>query len=355
MNIIKLQDIILDETWGLNKEEIDLFNKHLKGKYAYWIHMRYIVSFDHMRHEGYLACEEDINKLLKRENGTYPKPYGAPSIDIYDWMDRNNPDGSHLHIEPYKYVDMVETDRINNTIDYRLKNSFVPEQTTIEDLKKFRTWLAVQLLKHDQTDFDIYGPEKFDENDLQAPPTPIQKMSIFSAKETHILEYYANNMTDQTILNLMDFAKPSIGINNITTNSCGCSYGADLSNLYNTQLTACDPISIYRKGIYNGMVEMFSKIDFWTRFESGSYDFIDSMKQYIDDIIKCNLPLSKPTNSFEDCPCSPKSEHERLQDILKRLSISLGYITSNQVLGHKNYITDALTDWAKELYEIMYW
>ena len=80
MNIIKLQDKIMPE--GCVKSSF--FNKYLKGKYAYWVRMRYIVPFDTMGYDAYVACEEDINKLLPNENGEYPRPYGCECLDLYD-------------------------------------------------------------------------------------------------------------------------------------------------------------------------------------------------------------------------------------------------------------------------------
>ena len=78
MNIIKLKDVIMPDSMP----QAEYFNKYLKGRYAYWVQMRYIVSFDHMRHEGYVACEEDITKLLQKEKKKYPKPYGATCLEI---------------------------------------------------------------------------------------------------------------------------------------------------------------------------------------------------------------------------------------------------------------------------------
>ena len=318
MNIIKLKDKIMPA----DMPQAELFNKHLKGKYAYWIQMQYIVSFDHMRHEGYVACEKDINKLLQKEDGTYPRPYGAPSIEIYDIMD---------------YVDSIETDRINNTIEYRLKNSYSPDDDiTIDELKLFRTWLSKELLKMDQT--ELGEPGKV----------------FFTDIESHVLQYYADDMYDNTVKILTDFghSNASLSILN-TTSSCGC-HGANLSSLYNTELNVCNPIDIYRKNVYTKMVEMFSVESFWSRW---SPEFINEFKKYVDNIIKCNLPLSQSqwTTEFDDCNCQNKSSQDSNIEILKKLSVALGYIKEGKYIGHKNYINDALYDWASQLYEKMRW
>ena len=319
MNIIKLKDEIMPNSLPY----AEYFNKYLKGKYAYWVQMRYIVSFDHMRHEGYIACEEDITKLLQKEDGTYPKPYGAPTLDVYD-------------MEVLKYVDSLETDRINNTIEFRMKNSYSPDNDiTVDELKLFRTWLAKELLKMDQTELGE------------------QKKSFFTDTQTHILQYYADDMYDSTVKILMDFGDTQVNLGSLDTSSCGC-HGSNLSSLYNTELTVCDPLSIYKKNIYNKMVEMFSVHSFWTQWAP---EFINEFKKYIDNIIKCKFTLSQTQwhSEFVDCGCQNKSEQDKSIEILKRLSVSLSYIRDGRINGHKNYINDALYDWSSLLYEKMYW
>lgn len=319
MNIIKLKDQIMP----VDLPQADFFNNHLKGKYAYWVQMRYIVSFDHMGREGYIACEEDINNLLPDSAGNIPTPFGAPFFDTYD-------------MEILKYIDTIETDRINSTVEFRLKNSYSPDNDiTIDELKLFRAWLAKELLKMDQTELGE------------------QKNSYFSDTETHVLKYYADNMYDSTIKILSEFGQTQVSFGALDTTSCGC-HGSNISSLYNTELNVCDPIEVYRKNIYNKMVEMFSVETFWTKWAP---EFLNEFKKYIDNIIKCNFSLSKTEwhSEFVDCACQNKSEQDKLMDILKRLSISLGYMKSGSIAGHKNYINDALYEWSSLLYEKMQW
>lgn len=319
MNIIKLQDKIMPDTMP----QAEYFNKHLKGKYAYWIQMRYIVSFDHMRHEGYVACEEDINKLLPRKDGTYPRPYGAPSLDVYA-------DGV------INYVDSIETDNINNTIGFRAKNKYASdEDITIDELKMFRTWLAKELLKMDQTELGE------------------QKKTYFNDLETHILEYYANDMYNSIIKMLSEVGTKQITLSQINTSACNC-HNSNLSSLYNMELNSCDPVNVYKKGIYEGMVKMFSNFEFWQQWPS---EFINEFKKYIDNIINCDFMLTQSSwkSEFIDCTCQSKSDQEMHMEILKRLSVSLGYIRDGQINSHKNYINDALYDWSSILYEKMKW
>lgn len=314
MNLIKLKDII--------KPNDDFFNQYLKGKYAYWVHMRYIVPFDLMKHEGYVACEVDINKLLKQEDGTYPIPYGVPYKDIYEeGMER--------------YVDKYETDNVNNIIKYRLKNQFTADSNiTIDELKKFRTWLATQLLL-------------FDTNNLGE-----QLNSIYSEEETHVLTYYKKGMYDDVIKYLSVFGSMENVLQNINSSSCGCN--ADLSSLYNLSLTTCDPLSIYKKNIYERMVQMFSTVRFWGQFPK---EFILEFKKYIDNIIKCNFKLTKSpyVSDYADCGCNDNDDQENMIAILNRLSNALKYIADGNLLGRKNYIYDAFHDWSVYLYELMEW
>lgn len=330
MNIIKLKDIKMPDS----DPKSAFFNKYLKGKYAYWVQMRYIVPFglevvdDHligMKHEGYVACENDITKLLQREDGTWPKPYGSENIDLWESK------------EYMRYVDEVETDKINSTVEYRLKNKYSPDENiTVDELKQFRTWLAKELLLMDQSE----GGE--------------QKYIHFTSTETHVLEYYAKNMYDDTIKILGEFGGQQVSFNELSQSSCGCG-SSNLSSLYGSELVVCDPISIYRKNIYNKMVEMFSGSEFWERW---SKEFILEIKKYVDNIINMNLPMhnSNLGEVFNDCGCIPTDNHqESFIGILKRLSTSLDYIYNDKTSGHRNYIATALKDWASQLYESMQW
>ena len=328
MNIIKLKDIIMPES----DPNSYLFNKYLKGKYAYWVQMRYIVPMGlymdekynimiGMKHEGYVACEENIDKLLIT-NGHIPKPYGSPCLDVYQYMN---------------YVDSKETDRVNNTKEFRMKNNYTSDSDiTIEDIKVFRTWLADELLSMDKYE---NGGQRYD---------------LLNEKQTHIIQYYSNNMYDNTIKILSEFGAQTDYSKGFITTDCGCSHQTNnLSSLYNDSLNICDPVSIYKHNIYLGMIEMFSNIEFWTQWDP---EFVLVVKKYIDNIIKLNLPLSKSSynSDFNDCVCGSSDDNE-LNNILVRLSQSMGYIGNNDIKGHKNYISDALRDWSTHLYEHMYW
>ena len=338
MNIIKFNDKIMSEDglfagpiplpiynnrWEVEATEMmsiaSFFNKYLKGKYAYWIQMRYIVPFEYMDHAKYTACEEDCNKFLYQD-GEWPK-FAAPSLDFY--------------MEGLmEYVDECETDKINSTVEFRIRNKYVTdEDITIDEVRQFRTWLATELLKMDQTE-------------LGEP-----KHSKFTQTEEHVLKYYAAGAYDSTIKILVEFGSSDVTYIQGET-GCGCG-NSNLSSLYSTALAPlCDPISIYRKNIKLKMVEMFSNVEFWLQW---SPEFIGVFKKYIDNIIRLGMPIGKTgSERFRDCTCkdSSTSEHEY---ILKRLSAALEHIMKNDVCGHKNYIYDALHDWSFMLYEDMIW
>lgn len=293
MNIIKLYDKI-------NPSD-DHFNNFLKGKYAWWIHMRYIVSFDIMTEQDYVACENNIDNLY---NGGFEY--------------RNSDDESFSSYIDYNITNTINS--IGNLISYN-KLSTGPD-ITISDIKQFRTWLAKTILT-----FNLIN------NDVQ----------------TWMLQYYANGMYDDTIKKLIAFSNNTIEINT-KTSECGC--GSDTS-IYNMMINECDPLAIYKKNIYNEMVHTFSDLSFWQIFD---ISFIEEFKKYIDNIIAVNLPLklSIKTNKYNDCTCITENDDE-YKMILQRLSVSLEYIINNQIDGHKNYIMDSLNDWARNLYETMEW
>lgn len=317
MNIIKLKDQI--------KPNDDFFNTYLKDKYAYWIHMRYIVPFESMDYAGYVACESDINKLLIKEDGTYPSPYGCQYID------------TQADCSIYNYIDMDVTNVINCVNDYIIKNEYVPDKDiTLDELKKFRTWLASTLLKFDQ---NAEGYQLYD---------------MYDNTTTIMLNYYKMGMIDETIQILTDMKPFSESSEYNTQCSCCCSE-LNISDLYKTN-EICDPIQTYRLYIYNKMVLTFSDINFWVQFPK---EFLLEFKKYIDNIIKVGLPLYsvEPLSNFSDCGGLSRQEREQNNNvyILNKLSESLNYLIYDELTGHKNFICDSFSSWSSLLYEKMEW
>ncbi len=318
MNIIKLKDEI--------KPGDDFFNNHLKGRYAFWVQMRYIVSFDHMTYMGYVACESDISNLLITEDGTYPEPFGCPYIDTSMGVD----------CDIYPYIDETETDRINSIQEFIAKNKYVTDSDiTVDELKKFRTWLATQLLSFDQNSGDM------------------QLINMFDEHTTNMLTYYKNGMIDSVIDTLIDMSKYDSISKSPQSTCCDCGCHESIPSFEENPNT-CNPVSVYKRYMYNKMVLTFSEVDFWTKFPT---EFILEFKKYIDNIIRLDFVINKKQMSALECGCSQSviKTQSLYKSILTRLSESLSYIANSESDSHKLFIRDALYEWASELYEYMEW
>lgn len=306
MNVIKFKDQI--------RPKDKLFNEYLKGKYAYWIRMRYIVPFDFITEKQYIAFENNVDELL--------------CMNIVVW-DITVGDIAN-------YVDVEATDSANSTLPFKRNNLFSTDSDiTIDEVKKFRRWLAKTLLM-------------FDSNEDGS-----QKHELYTESFTRVLRYYANDMYDEVVKALMEIT-PEFGLMTPKLSDCGC--GADLSGLYNLQAGMCNPLEMYRRHMYDEMVKHFGDLAFW--LDDYSKEFIKEFKAYIDNIISLNLPLrpSPYMSNFTDCPCTGQDDsQENYLAILRRLSITLGYLHDDEVKGHKNYMADAFLDWASILYEYMQW
>ena len=328
MNIIKFKDSI--------RPSDELFNTYLKGKYAYWVHMRYVVPFEVITPEEYVFCEHD-NTYLKKFAGKYRDIFKDKALSAW--------------------VDEIETESINDVQKYIRANKHTTDPTlTIDEVKKFRTWLAKELLLMDQT---VSGK---------------QKNELYSEEFTHVLEYYAQGMYDDTIkwlnkynqsniiLNnnkstcgcvpvLNDISLNGVSITSKTNPNCGCSSSANDVNLLSGGL--CDPILVYKQAIKSKMVEYFGDMNFWLQFSTG---FLSEFKAYIDNIIRLNLPFgSTHYTNFDDCLCAKSSSQLAAMEILGRLARALELMISGETIGNRNYISDAFIDWSRDLYEIMYW
>lgn len=330
MNIIKFKDSI--------KHGDSMFNAFLKGKYAFWVHMRYVIPFEAMTPQEYVQCENDISKIKKFLN-----------------------QGRDMFREPEleAWVDEAGTEIANDVQSFIRANKFTTDsKITTEEVKKFRTWLAKSLLELDQT---IGG---------------IQKHEFYDEDFTHVLQYYANGMYDETIKWLSKYgtitALPSnnrsscgcvpavndLAIQglNISSNgqvSVGCACGSAAAGLNEMLLNTCNPIYIYRQAIKAKMVEYFGDMEFWMQF---SKEFLAEFKAYVDNIIRLNLPfVNVQWTNFDDCQCGKSSGQLAAMEILGRLARSLELIITEQTVGNRNYISDAFLDWARDLYELMEW
>lgn len=358
MNIIKLNDIIYTES----DPNADIFNTYLKGKYAYWIQFKYVVPLEHISKDDYIRYESDPDQL---------------NIDKISYIGLSYDSKS-------KYIDYNETDSINNVIQYINSNKIVPDYPlTIDDLRVFRTWLAKTMLMFDTLDYKTLYKymarlKSFKYIDRYKYLVEVEKQTskrmkyrtnmiavgggdpvyhIYTPKETYMLQYYANNMYDDVIKRLSLYG-PSVYDQDAHIQSCECctKSGSIFSNI-----NSCDCVDVYRKNIYNTMVETFSKPEIWILQDK---KFIANFKLYIDEIIKSQLPLSPSIyntpfsiskQSIMDCGCHIADSDQKYINILKNLSTTLGYIMDDDVLTHKNFISQSLYEWSSLLYEQMYW
>lgn len=313
MNIVKFRDIYLETNdSSLTTSDIENFNANLRGKYAYVVNWKWVVPMSKMSETEFVNASvldssqgtEDIpNNLI---------PFGAIQLDkISD------------------YVDHSETEITNNVSRYLKLNEFVSDSDiTIDDAKKFRQYLAEQLLAI-----------KYE----------------FVKGETQMLNYYKDNMYDSVVDSLTIFTENNqVQLSYIGKKSCDCltTKGLQGQVVVNGQ---CDPIYEYRIGVYSKMVELFSDYNYWIGLGGLCIDF----KKYIDAIIKYNLPLfiSSNINVFDDCTCASRTDslQERGINAMKNLSLALQYIIDSDVDGHKNFINEALSVFASQYYERMYW
>lgn len=331
MNLIKFKDSV--------RTNDSYFNTFLKGKYAYWVHMRYVVPFEVITPTEYIACEQNLENL---------KPFAGKYIDIF--KDKTLT----------AWVDELETENVNDVQQYQRSNKYTTDpEITIDEVKKFRSWLATQLLLLDQT---VSGRQKY---------------SFYDEPFTHVLEYYAHGMYDDTIKWLNQYAGLSLDINN-NKMACGCvptvneltlnaagsvgvtggvtvGVGCGCAGTSATDLTfgMCDCVNLYRRGIKAKMVEYFGDMNFWMQMPTS---FLAEFKAYVDNIIRLNLPFANATyTNYEDCLCGKTSGQLAAMEILGRLVRALELIITNDTVGNRNYISDAFLDWARDLYELMEW
>ena len=333
MNIIKFNDIILSAE---DMEQYEVFNQKFKGKYAYAVNWYYIVALEDITTSQYMDLSKD--------------PEILPSCDYI-----------FLTNIPEKAIDMDSTEKANSIVLFLAANKYTSdEDITLDELKKFRKWLATYLLDFDR---DKDG---------------ISQYKLYDDETTHMLLYYEKDMYDSVIKYLSKFSDQSFTIVS-TVSSCGCNSlgtvggtvvktlpqsqiqmtkcGCNTSAVSGAQaINGCDPIGIYRKNIYLKMVNTFSIIEFWTQF---SDVFLSDFKKYVDGIIKLNLPLTTSSfvSAFADCGCLSQADAEQARSIsiLTNLSRTLQYMINKDIDGHKNFIQNTLREWSSMLYEQMRW
>lgn len=360
MNIIKFKDII-DE--GHNESE--WYNDNLRGKYAYWVRCRYVIPLDSIPSSVYVSYETTINNLL---GYTYYYLIEVSGVWMYRFIDDNdlseNQKASAVLVgrvpehpaetdtpiiktysghtkyvdmwdDDYKwlalYIDAQATDKVNDITECLNYNECTPQELTIDQLKVFRTWLAESLLQY---------------------------KSDLTDNQRHVLSYYAGGMTDDTVKWLTEFGGVTTNYTDITKSSCGCvGGGSNVSSLYNTSLSVCDPIAIYKKNLHDNMVQLFSDISFWNSINK---NLLRTIVIYIEGIVNSGLSLVPYESTLSDtftCKClSDDGAAQKLAvSILENLIESFNYIIDDDMDGHKLTVQRALFQWADKLYEVMEW
>lgn len=341
--IIKFKSLIMDETncpAGFDPNLIQEFNDFFKGKYCYLLrgdNTIYAVAFD----------TEEVNGATVEyyENIIMSLYYFVPDSGIKNILlltsstpDWDNGDGTGLKYELSaiwsEFIDQILTDKSNSVDRYIALNRFEPDSDlTIDDLKRFRTWIADCL-------YEAYvdGQEEVDE------------------KFKNMVNYYRNEMNDDATNLIHIFSDGISATATLPASHVGC--GCNTFNVGSmTNISVCDILDTYRKNIHDYMVEQFSKASLWMNVDDEP-DFLIMFKKYIDEIILNDFPLYAINPiGYADCAClsDQASNQEQLMKILKNLSISIQYMIDGSVSSHKNFVYENLYNWANSLYEIMRW
>lgn len=314
MNIVKLKDVLMPTEFRIS----EFFNTKLKGRYAYWVQMRYIFPLDSLDYKTYIKYEQMDTVLMMG-------PTILKHIDLYD-EECNAADFINT------YIDVTETERVNGINEFALANEYVvDDDLDITKLRSFRSWLASELIFFNTS---IDGEE----------------LGNYTPEQSHMLNYYKNGLYNDIVKHLSVFGRDVTTEWNIDK-SCGCCNTAmDINSLKG--VVTCDALDIYRKNIHSLMVATFKNTDFWLQFNK---KFIALFKHYIDNIIKIGLVINNDDKVVvETCNCLTTDNYSN-EKILRNLSTALQYIHDDDIMGHKNFIQDALYNWAEYLYDFMSW
>lgn len=314
MNIIKFKDIVLPVECRFST----LFNEKLKGKYAYWIQMRYIFPFESIDYKTYIQYEQ-------LDHIDFLKPNMLPHIDLYD-------DECSMYDFAQTYIDIDATELANTISDYKTANEYVADfDIDVTKLRNFRSWLASEILAFNTAQDGSY-------------------LKNITEHQVHMFEYYKNNMYNDVVKQLSVFGtENAFTLTNKSDCSCCSSNVSGLYSLMNPY--SCNALDTYTKNIHILMVQTFENIDFWLGFNK---DFIAVFKKYIDNIVKTGLAITETNNNIS-LICNCNNATDSANTILKNLSEALQYIINNEHKGHLNFIHDALYNWAEQLYDKMSW
>lgn len=317
MNIVKLKDIVMPPEFRLSK----FFNENLKGKYAYWIQMRYIFPMNSLDYKTYIQYEQlDPVHFLG--------PDMLPHIDLYS-------EECCMFDFAQIYIDHDATELANAVNDYRTANEYVADfDIDINKLRNFRSWLANEILMFNTSVDGGY-------------------LDNLTVDQIHMLEYYKNDMYNDVVKYLNVFGVDGAFTLTALSNSSTCCCNNTINTLALPNGLTCNALGIYTTNIHALMVQTFSNVNFWLQFNK---DFIAVFKKYIDNIIKTGLVIRKNTNDtiYLVCNCH-NNDINAANTLLQNLSDALQYIINDETTGHLNFIHDALYTWADQLYDNMSW
>lgn len=283
MNIVKIKDTV--------KPNDVLWNKFFKGKYAFWIHMRYLVPLEHMSIGEYVKAEQ---------SGCVQSEY---------------------HVDTLKhdvdlYIDYSETERLFNVNKYLNINKFVPVgEITMDDIRNFRSWMAGVF-------YDLSS----------------------EATGQHVWNFYKNSMWDEVCKWLcLDIPTQQV---QATLSGCGCN-----TSLHSLQVNgSCDPLLEYRRRMKATLVKMFT-LQFLTEQDP---KVLNQIRLYIESILASNLVFGA-SKDFKDCSCGTSQNELHLRALCERFAKTLSAIIDGSWKERINYHTDNTKNWIDQVYELMTW
>lgn len=336
---------MLDNTSGFSDDKITLFNTYFRGKYVHCINWKYVVPLEEMTVDDVKNICDEIAKigtprLASGNSNSYITTDNILAGSNFESLYENESakdaaqilDEGHYHwlelSNIQNYIDLTVTTELNDINKYIAYNAFMPSDLTTDEIKLFRTWLASTILSFN---------------------------TITDTRTLHMLKYYAGGMYNDVVAGLTMFGDDVYTISIPGTSSCGCNQSAQtIAQLQS--ISSCQPLTVYRKHIYDYMITIFADLDWWMEFDP---EFLQMFKTYIDNIIKMNLPFvgSSYIDDYIECGCmiGTDTKQKRAVERLKKLSESLQMMIDDNITGHRNYITNALTEWATYLYELMQW
>ena len=327
MNIVKFKDIMLDET----DPRAMLFNEKFRGKYCWCVNWMWCVSFEDMTTDEYIAASK--NNAV---------PDGTEFLLVADYGD---------------LADQGAITRANSIDSYILSNSYVPSEFTLDQIKKFRTFVAESLLVNEKA-----WDKEYDET--------------LTEKITKMLTYYKNGMWDEVIKSLAEFSNSAALNITGTYTDCGCggttsssslmlrdpsgmyrsasSCGCSSANAALLLANTCDCVSLYRANIRNFMIDIFSDWRFWDKVTD---TVVPDMIEMLKAILEAGLPLTFNSTDviYGDCSCLGGNTDDAGKLIVSNLIKALTYIKDDDVVAHKNFVKKSLFAWASKLYEWMEW